>query len=196
MLKNMELKIITYAEPIDTEEKKEMYRKKRNYSAYYPTVANVVYNYRTKIFYEGLTSDVYRGISHEALMEYCGIDYEHEPENYIRITFSTYGAYDGNYHFDGNYVNNDLGITGLKLSEIYHYCGAEKINNLKAYDLDLIESYCQKIKQEQVEIRENEANLLFSVYNNVIGISNLNKIRKIKNIDYINTIQKRVRGLA
>ena len=154
----MELIIKTYIEPFDTPEKLAEYKKNRNHSAYYATASNFAYNIRNKTFYEAITARDYRCVRHELCLKYNGFYYDDiEPEYIIRLSFSSSGFYDGRGNFGGVYTSNDLGIVGLKLSGVYiETRGFDRINNLKAYDLNLIESYIELIMKEQADIRNEE----------------------------------------
>jgi len=157
----MYLKILTYKEAIESPQQQEQFLKARNYSAYYPTTANFVYNLHNKTFYEGFTIDNYRFIRHEYCMQYNGCLFDStEPDYMLRLALNTLGFYDGKGHYGGEYSFAQLGIKGLKYSDAYaETLDVERISKLKSYDLDLIEAYIQNIIDEQEAIRCEEPDM-------------------------------------
>ena len=157
----MEIKVKTYIEPTNNEIELQNLNNKKNYSAYYATAANAIYDLYSRMFYDAICIADYRCVRHEYILPLNGLpDIDDiESDNLVRITFSTSGFYNGRGDFGGKYMYNDLGIEGLRLSGLYQeILGFEKMNNLKSYDLDLIDSYCQHIKKEQEDIRSREPN--------------------------------------
>lgn len=163
----VDFKLISYIEPIETKEQYFLYAVKRNCSGYYITVSNFVYDCNAKIVYDAVTIKDYRNVRHEDVLSLNGIylkivePEEIEPENFIRFAFSTLGCYDLKCQFSEMYHDNELGIAGLCFSGLYYDIPKyqSRINKLKSYDLDVIESYVGTLKKEQEHIRQSEINL-------------------------------------
>ena len=158
----VEFKLVSYKEPIKTKEQEMLFTRKRNYTAYFSTVANFVYDFHTKIIYEALSCENYREVRHELILSYNGFDFtDIEPENFIRFEFNTKGCYTPKYQYCENYRYSELGIAGLQFSGLYYDFPKyqKRAADLKSYDLDIIESYIEIIKKEQEQIRQTEINL-------------------------------------
>lgn len=165
---SVNFKLLSYKEPIQTKEQENLYNLNRNRTAYYATIANFVYDFNTKIIYEAISSEKYREVRHELILSYNGFDFKDiEPENFIRFEFSTVGCYSINCEYTGKYRYNELGISGLQYSGLYYDLPQyqKRTNNLKSYDLDIIESYIEYLKKEQNQIRTTEKNLNLSKNN-------------------------------
>ena len=159
---NVEFKLVTYKEPINSDEQEFKLIKRRNYSAYNSTVSNFVYDIKTKIIYDTIYCENYRSSNHETILKSNGFNFlSIEPDNFIRFAFNTTDCYNNKYQFTGNYRYNELGIVGLQYSEFYYDIPLykQRANELKKYDLDIIESYIEFLKTEQRTIRETEINL-------------------------------------
>jgi hypothetical protein len=65
------------------------------------------------------------------------------------------------HQYIGKYRFNELGIEGLQFSGLYYDFPKyqKRAENLKSYDLDIIESYVEYLKKEQENIRLTEINL-------------------------------------
>ncbi len=161
---DVEFKLYTYREPIETEEQKYIYAVSRNRTAYYPTIANFLYNMRNKTIYEGISCSKYRSILHEDILSLCGFNFEDDvPEYFIRFEFDTLGYYNFSNLDLGTYSHCELGVPGLVFSGIYYDIPKhqKRADNLKAYDMDILESYINSLKREQAQIRATEVNLNF-----------------------------------
>ncbi len=159
---NVDFKLFTYKEPVETKEQKLLLIKNRNRSAYYPTSTNFVYNIITKAVYDAICIEKYREVRHELVMEKFGFNFDDiEPDEIIRFDFNTANCYDLKCQFTGQYRFSELGIRGLAFSGLYSDFPKYKkrADNLKSYDLDIIESYINYLEEEQAQIRKTEINL-------------------------------------
>lgn len=159
---SVEFKLVSYTEPIITKEQKIQFAQNRNKSAYFITVANFVYDFHTKIIYEALSCEKYREVRHELILTNNGFNFtDIEPENFIRFEFNTTDCYNTMHQYLGKYRFHELGIEGLQFSGLYYDFPKyqKRAENLKSYDLDIIESYVEYLKKEQENIRLTEINL-------------------------------------
>ena len=158
----VEFKLISYSEPVETAEQKLQLARKRNRCAYFATVANFVYDLKTKIIYEAISCEDYREVRHELILSKNGLAFSDiEPENFIRFEFNKTDCYDTTHHYTGLYRYSELGIEGLQFSGLYYDIPKyqKRADGLKSYDLDIIESYVEYLKKEQAYIRGSEVNL-------------------------------------
>ncbi|MBO6257420.1 hypothetical protein J6N69_05235 [bacterium] len=159
----VEFKHITYNEPVTNEDQRYMLIKKRNYSAYYPTKSAFIYDIRSYTIYDAILWESYRWTIHENIFSFHGFHFNDiEPENFIRFVFITDGCYNAKGQFLDKYDYNELGIPGLSYAWMYYEGYKElqkRADKLKSYDLDIIESYVEYLKNEQATIRQTEINL-------------------------------------
>ncbi len=159
----VDFKLVTYHEPITSEEQEYALIKSRNYAAYYPTKSGFIYDMNTKIIYDAIFCKEYRWVTHEKLLNLNGFYFKNneESDNFIRLIYITEGCYDLKGNFLDKYRYNEFGIGGLAYSLIYydHKNLQQRAENLKSYDLDILESYVDTLKKEQAEIRRTEINL-------------------------------------
>ncbi len=160
---DVDFKLVTYHEPIETEEQRFLLVKSRNQTAYYATRSYFVYNSMSKTIYDAICCRSYRMVIHEDILSLNGFNFEEdmEPEQFIRFEFDTLGYYDSTSLNLGTYHNSELGIPGLRYGWAYYYIPKyqKRVDNLKVYDLDIIESYINYLKREQAQIRATEINL-------------------------------------
>lgn len=159
---SVEFKHITYNEPVENDEQRFTLIKSRNYTAFYPTCSNFVYDVQTKTIYDAIYCDVYRNVRHELILSDNGFNFKSiEPDNFIRFDFNTDGCFNLKCNYTGIYTFNELGIAGLHFSGLYYDFAKYKkrSNQLKVYDLNIIESYVEYLKEEQEHIRQTEMNL-------------------------------------
>ena len=155
----MEFKLKTYKEIAQTEDDYNLLKASRNEFAYYPTAPSFLYDLNTKIFYDAITCDEYRDVTHSYIFEKFGLEEVKEGtlNHYLRLVFSTEGYINEQGDITGNFIHCDLGIAGLETSHLYNrFLDISILDELTAYDLDLIESYIGSLIQEVNEIRRAE----------------------------------------
>lgn len=155
----MEFKLKTYKEPPQTEDDYNLLKISRNEFAYSPTSPSFLYDLNTKIFYDSISCREYRDVTHSYIFEKFGLEEVKEEtlDHYLRLIFSTEGYIDKQGNITGNFKYCDMGIAGFRVSHLYHrFLDISELDKLTAYDLDLIESYINSLKEEIIEIRKSE----------------------------------------
>lgn len=158
----MEFKLKTYKETAKTEDEYNLLKFSKNEFAYTPTAPSFLYDINTKIFYDAITCKEYRDVTHSYIFEKFGLEEVKKGtlNNYLRLVFSTEGYINDHGDLTGNFKYCDLGIAGFRISHLYNrFLDISILDKLTSYDLDLIESYIDSLKQEINNIRNSESKI-------------------------------------
>lgn len=107
--------------------------------------ARFLFNLKNHKIYDARTSHTYRCVAHSFIFAVHNL--EEQQDDILRLSFYTLK------YLTGEYTSCDLGITGLKESDLYEKFLSNKIfNRLSKQDLDIIENYINDLKQEWEEL--------------------------------------------
>ena len=144
------MKVKTFKQPVMTEEQERWLNHEQHVFAYSGCYeCRFVYNLKDHTIYDAIMNDSFRMNSHSLVFSVHD-NLEKMEKDCARLSFCT------ECYARGDLMWNDLGIEGLRISELYgvqYGLDEEILSRLTKQDLDNIDKYCQELKKEWESLR-------------------------------------------